>query len=81
MEIADHGPELPPGTEQRVFNKFYRAQPESVRGAGLGLAICEGIIKAHGGRIWAENRPEGGASFRFVLPLEGEPPEINTHDE
>lgn len=81
VEVADHGPGLPPGTEQRVFDKFYRAQPDSVRGAGLGLAICEGIIKAHGGRIWAENRPEGGAVFRFALPIEGEPPEVKTDDE
>jgi len=81
VEVADHGPGLPPGTEQRVFDKFYRAQPDSVRGAGLGLAICQGIIQAHGGRIWAENRPEGGAIFRFVLPIEGEPPEVKTDDE
>ncbi len=81
VEVADHGPGLPAGTEQRVFDKFYRAQPDSVRGAGLGLAICQGIIQAHGGRIWAENRPEGGAVFRFVLPIEGEPPEVKTDDE
>jgi two-component system sensor histidine kinase KdpD len=67
--------------EQLVFDKFYRAQPDSVRGAGLGLAICQSIIKAHGGRIWAENRPKGGAIFRFTLPLEGEPPEVKTDDE
>ncbi len=81
IEVADHGPGLPPGTEQLVFDKFYRAQPDSVRGAGLGLAICQSIIKAHGGRIWAENRSEGGAVFRFTLPLEGEPPEVKTDDE
>jgi two-component system sensor histidine kinase KdpD len=43
-------------------------------GIGLGLAICRGIITAHGGRIWAENRPGGGAAFRFTLPLSGAPP-------
>jgi two-component system sensor histidine kinase KdpD len=42
---------------------------------GLGLTICRGIISAHGGRIWVENRPGGGAAFRFTLPLEeGERP-------
>jgi two-component system sensor histidine kinase KdpD len=81
VEVADHGHGLPPGTEQRIFDKFYRAQPDSVRGAGLGLAICQSIIKTHGGRIWAENRSEGGAIFRFVLPTEGEPPEVKTDDE
>src|SRR5439155_352835 len=44
------------------------------RGAGLGLAICQGIVKAHGGRIWAQNLPEGGVSFLFTLPLGEKPP-------
>jgi two-component system sensor histidine kinase KdpD len=81
VQVADHGPGLPPGTEQLVFDKFYRAQPDSVRGAGLGLAICQSIIKAHGGRIWAENGPAGGAVFHFTLPLEGDPPEVTIDDE
>jgi signal transduction histidine kinase len=67
--VADTGPGLAPGEEDRLFDKFYRASPESVTlGAGLGLAICRAIINAHGGRIWAENRPEGGAVFRFLIP-------------
>jgi two-component system, OmpR family, sensor histidine kinase KdpD len=75
VEVADRGPGLPPGEEVRVFDKFYRA-PESVArsGIGLGLTICRGIITAHGGRIWAENRPGGGAAFRFTLPISGAPP-------
>ncbi|WP_119066729.1 sensor histidine kinase [Aggregatilinea lenta] len=81
VEIADHGPGLRAGDEQRIFDKFYRAQPAATRGAGLGLAICRGIVEIHGGRIWAENRPDGGAVFRFTLPLDGEPPEVVTDDE
>jgi len=81
IEVADHGPGIPPGTERLVFDKFYRAQPDSIHGAGLGLAICQSIIKAHGGRIWVENRSSGGAVFRFTLPLGGEPPEVEIDDE
>jgi two-component system, OmpR family, sensor histidine kinase KdpD len=73
-EVADHGPGLPKGQEARVFEKFYRAVPESGRGAGLGLAICRGVVLAHGGRIWAHNLPEGGVAFLFTLPLADTPP-------
>lgn len=81
VEVADHGSGLQPGDEQRIFGKFYRAQPTTTRGAGLGLSICQGIVDIHGGRIWAENRPEGGARFCFTLPLDGEPPKVITDDE
>ncbi len=75
IEVADRGPGLPPGDPNRLFEKFYRvADSRSHVGAGLGLAICRGIVQLHGGRIQAENRPGGGAVFRFTLPLEGEPP-------
>ena len=67
-EIADRGPGVQPGDEQRVFEKFYRGSPKREGGLGLGLTICRGIVEAHGGRIWAENRPGGGAVFRFTLP-------------
>ena len=71
VEVADRGPGLPPGEEQRIFEKFYRARtPQNGSGVGLGLTICRGIVEAHGGQIWAENRSGGGASFRFKLPLE-----------
>jgi two-component system sensor histidine kinase KdpD len=74
VEIADHGPGLPRGEEDKVFEKFYRGQPAGGRGAGLGLAICQGIVQAHGGRIWAQNLPEGGVAFLFTLPLGETPP-------
>jgi two-component system sensor histidine kinase KdpD len=80
FEVADHGPGLPPGDEQRVFEKFYRSPHGGSRsGVGLGLSICRGIVELHGGRIWAENR-DRGAVFRFTLPLEGRAPEVRAED-
>jgi two-component system sensor histidine kinase KdpD len=76
LEVADRGPGIEPGDEERIFEKFYRSQPTRSKGVGLGLAICRGIVQAHGGRIWAENRPDGGAVFRFTLPLTGEQPSV-----
>ena len=76
FEIADRGPGIPHGDEQRIFDKFYRAGPAREGGVGLGLTICRGIIEAHGGRIWVEKRPGGGALFRFTLPIEQAQPTI-----
>lgn len=78
VEVADRGPGLSPGEERRIFEKFYRAQPARERGVGLGLTICRGIIEAHGGRIWAENRPGGGAVFRFAIPLPDRQPSVES---
>jgi hypothetical protein len=58
-----------------VLEKFYRATRAPVHGAGLGLAICRGIVEAHGGRMWAHNVPEGGVAFFFTLPA-GKPPPV-----
>jgi two-component system sensor histidine kinase KdpD len=74
VSIADHGPGIPPYELERIFDKFYRVsgtarKNTSIMGTGLGWAVCRGLIEAHGGRIWAENRPEGGAIFRFTLPI------------
>jgi two-component system, OmpR family, sensor histidine kinase KdpD len=71
VEIADRGPGLPPGQEQKIFDKFYGVGAGS--GAGLGLTISRAIVEAHGGRIGGQPRPGGGALFRFSLPA-GEPP-------
>jgi two-component system sensor histidine kinase KdpD len=69
VEVADRGPGVPTEDADRVFEKFYRARADG-GGVGLGLAICRGIVSAHGGRVWVEPRVGGGASFRFTLPLE-----------
>ena len=71
VEVADRGQGIPVGEEVRIFDKFYRAKPAREGGVGLGLTICRGIVEAHGGRIWAENRTGGGAVFRFAIPLLG----------
>lgn len=71
VEVADRGPGLPPEVLGRVFEPFYRVERQGPRprGTGLGLAVAKGLVEAHGGRIWAENRPDGGARFIFTLPL------------
>ncbi len=74
VQVDDSGPGVPPGKEGQVFEKFHRDSTGG--GMGIGLTICQGIILVHGGRIWCENRPSGGASFHFVLPFNGEPPSM-----
>ena len=74
VEVADRGPGIPPGDHERIFDKFYRVATAGSPGVGLGLSICRGIVEAHGGRMWAENRPGGGAVFRFTLPMSGGAP-------
>jgi two-component system sensor histidine kinase KdpD len=68
VEVADRGLGVAPQDAERIFEKFYRVQ-EGAGGVGLGLTICRGIVSAHGGRVWVESRPDGGASFRFTLPV------------
>jgi two-component system sensor histidine kinase KdpD len=81
IEVADRGPGLLPGDELRVFDKFYRGAPARPGpGVGLGLTICRGIVEAHGGRITAQSRPNGGVAFRVALPLADKPPEIPADD-
>jgi two-component system sensor histidine kinase KdpD len=69
--VDDNGPGLPPGDPARLFDKFQRGDGEgSIVGVGLGLAICQAIIKAHGGEIEAHRRTPG-ARFEFTLPASG----------
>jgi two-component system sensor histidine kinase KdpD len=75
LTVSDRGPGIPSGEEERIFEKFYRAvRGGGPGGVGLGLAICRAIVRAHGGRIRAENRAGGGAVFRFTLPSSPPPP-------
>lgn len=69
VDVCDRGPGLPPGDEgERLFEKFFRGGASAAAGAGLGLAICDGMMRALGGAITAANRPGGGAVFRLRLP-------------
>jgi two-component system, OmpR family, sensor histidine kinase KdpD len=76
VSVEDGGPGLPAGPSSRLFEPFVRGDegPTAV-GSGLGLAIARGLVAAHGGRIWAENRPRGGARFEFALPA-GPAPDV-----
>ena len=74
IEVLDRGPGIPDHDLKRVFDKFYRIPvPEGKGGGtGLGLSICRGIVEAHGGIIWAENRSGGGLRIALRLPLQRE---------
>jgi two-component system, OmpR family, sensor histidine kinase KdpD len=70
IRVEDRGVGIPHSELERIFDKFYRIQREDgTRGVGLGLAISKGIIEAHGGRVWAENRAGGGTIVVITLPL------------
>jgi two-component system phosphate regulon sensor histidine kinase PhoR len=69
LHVEDSGEGLPAEAPARMFERFWRAdRARSGSGAGLGLAIARGLVEAHGGTIWAENRPQGGACVSFTLP-------------
>jgi two-component system sensor histidine kinase KdpD len=72
VRVRNQGPHVPDEHLERIFDKFYRVTAaDRVTGTGLGLSICKGIVEAHGGRIWAENLPDGFA-FNFTLPQQWE---------
>lgn len=82
--VSNQGPQIPQEHLERIFDKFFRiTAADRVTGTGLGLSICKGIIEAHGGKIWAENMPDGLA-FHFTLPLTWEgvsPPKLPMDSE
>lgn len=71
VTVEDNGPGIPESSLPYLFDHFYRADVSRSRrtgGTGIGLAIVKSVVEAHGGRVWARNRPEGGAEFGFALP-------------
>ncbi|HXA30495.1 MAG TPA: HAMP domain-containing sensor histidine kinase [Candidatus Angelobacter sp.] len=73
LDVVDHGPGIPAGNAERIFERFYRADPGRSRdqgGSGLGLSIAAAIVGAHGGRISVHPTPSGGSTFRIELPLQ-----------
>jgi PAS domain S-box-containing protein len=81
--ISDEGIGIPGRDLERIFERFYRVENEvtlNVRGAGLGLSVCRGIVEAHGGRIWAESAPGEGSTFYFSLPTDGGVKDVRRKD-
>jgi two-component system sensor histidine kinase KdpD len=71
VAVADEGPGIPEAQRAAIFDKFYRIHGEgTAKGLGLGLAFCRMAVEGHGGRIWADEAPGGGAMFAFTLPVE-----------
>lgn len=65
VDVRDTGVGLPPGAEGRIFEAFYTSKPE---GMGMGLAISQSIVEAHGGRLWATPNADAGVTLHFTLP-------------
>lgn len=73
LAFRDTGPGLAPEALARAFEPYFTTKPRtSARGTGLGLAVCEAVVRAHRGRAWAESRPGAGAEFHLLLPLAAE---------
>lgn len=72
FEITDNGVGISPSVMPHLFDGYVKPNADSSKNMGIGLSVCMSIIKAHGGRMEAENSKDGGAQFRFTLPLQGE---------
>lgn len=71
--VDDTGPGIPEEEREHLFDRFWKRDRSEREGAGLGLAIVQGIVEAHGGRVWVESQPGEGARFRFTLTVASEP--------
>jgi PAS domain S-box-containing protein len=70
ISVSDQGMGIPKKHRKSIFEKFHRIKgPANAKGLGLGLAFCRLAVEAHGGRIWVDDAPQGGARFNFTLPL------------
>ena len=84
INISDQGPGILPVDHKRVFKAFQRGaavENSSVQGAGLGLAICKGLVEAQGGRIWIKKKSSPGAIISFTVPLVPRQAPMNPIDE
>jgi two-component system sensor histidine kinase KdpD len=78
VDVSDHGPGIAPAERRRIFEPFQQLRGHVVhrtQGAGLGLAICKGLVEAHGGRIWVQDRSGPGTTMSFTLPIDPAAPE------
>jgi two-component system, OmpR family, sensor histidine kinase KdpD len=82
LRVVDHGPGIPVPEQERVFGQFYRLKGGGRRpeGTGMGLAICRGIVQAHGGSLRVETTPGGGATFVLSLPVSPRPAPAPDHE-
>ncbi len=77
IDVSDQGPGIAPADRARIFEPFQQIDERGVnrtKGAGLGLAICKGLVEAHGGHIWVQDRPGPGATVSFTLPISSAAP-------
>ena len=78
FSVIDRGHGVPRAIRDRLFDSFYTTKND---GMGMGLNICRSIIESHQGRLWFEDNPDGGCTFRFTLPVQAETPPKNTTPE
>ena len=73
IAVRDRGPGVPLAQRELIFEAFQRGLSAAPRGAGVGLAVCRAIARAHGGELWLRARSHGGSSFELVLPVRDQP--------
>jgi two-component system sensor histidine kinase SenX3 len=82
FSVSDEGLGIPYAEQRRIFEKFYRLDPNMTRGiggTGLGLYICRELVRRMGGRIWVESEPGRGSTFNVELPIAGTDADVVSH--